>query len=208
MGIKEMQKIICKFNSMIFEHQSKSKKVLLFASAILLVAGIFLFLFSPVIFQEGNPWPQIKGIVQLAISRSDMIELPDSDSKYLTKNKGGWDVIDNFLKNKGYEFTEQMGSGYFYKSFDSNVVLTRRQYGRFYIIWTVIINKNESLAERLKECLPKSDMASHEKCSKLLKQINDYYSCVNAGFSIMKSNPPQCATPDGRTFVEVKKNNN
>jgi tryptophan-rich sensory protein len=32
--------------------------------------------------------------------------------------------------------------------------------------------------------------------------ITDYDSCVNAGFSIMKSNPPQCATPDGRTFIQ------
>ena len=45
-------------------------------------------------------------------------------------------------------------------------------------------------------------MASHEKCNELLKQITDYKSCVAAGFSIMKSNPPQCATPDGRIFVE------
>jgi hypothetical protein len=66
-------------------------------------------------------------------------------------------------------------------------------------------NTQKSLAEELRDCLPKSDTASHEKCNELLKQITDYDSCVNTGFSIMKSNPPQCATPDGRTFVENKK---
>jgi hypothetical protein len=48
-----------------------------------------------------------------------------------------------------------------------------------------------------------SDTASKEKCDELLKQITDFDSCVMAGFSIMKSNPPQCATPDGRTFIQT-----
>ncbi|OGF28163.1 hypothetical protein A2303_01970 [Candidatus Falkowbacteria bacterium RIFOXYB2_FULL_47_14] len=59
-----------------------------------------------------------------------------------------------------------------------------------------------NLAEALAECLPKSDSESHEKCQELLSLIHDFDDCVAAGFSIMKSNPPQCATPDGRTFTE------
>jgi hypothetical protein len=72
-------------------------------------------------------------------------------------------------------------------------------------IFQSIVAKQEqkTLAEELRDCLPKSDTASHEKCNELLKQITDYDSCVNAGFSIMKSNPPQCATPDGRTFIQA-----
>jgi len=59
-----------------------------------------------------------------------------------------------------------------------------------------------NLAVQLAECLPRSDGASHEKCLRLLGQIKDFDDCVMAGFSIMKSNPPQCATPDGRTFTQ------
>ncbi|MFA5936582.1 MAG: hypothetical protein WC822_01750 [Candidatus Paceibacterota bacterium] len=70
--------------------------------------------------------------------------MSSSDNEYLTKNKGGWDVIDSFLVNKGYEFIEQMGSGYFYKSSDSNIVMTRHQYSRFYVIWTITENNNSS----------------------------------------------------------------
>lgn len=61
---------------------------------------------------------------------------------------------------------------------------------------------DNSLAEQLAKCLPMSDMGSKEKCDELLKEITDFNSCVAAGFPIMKSNPPQCATPDGRTFFE------
>ena len=63
-------------------------------------------------------------------------------------------------------------------------------------------SKELSIAEELKDCLPKSDIVSHEKCQELLSNIRNFDECVNAGFSIMKSNPPQCATPDGKTFTQ------
>ncbi|MDD5043152.1 MAG: hypothetical protein PHD51_00585 [Patescibacteria group bacterium] len=62
---------------------------------------------------------------------------------------------------------------------------------------------DNTLAGQLAKCLPRSDTASREKCAELLKQVIDFDSCVMAGFSIMKSNPPQCATPDGRTFTQA-----
>jgi tryptophan-rich sensory protein len=73
-------------------------------------------------------------------------------------------------------------------------------------IWQLSLNKDipeeKSVAELLAECLPMSDWGSKEKCDALLAAITDFDSCVSAGFSIMKSNPPQCATPDGRNFTE------
>jgi len=67
--------------------------------------------------------------------------------------------------------------------------------------WNSSLGEN-TLANQIAKCLVMSDTASWEKCKELLKQITDFDSCVMAGFSIMKSNPPQCATPDGRTFVQ------
>lgn len=58
------------------------------------------------------------------------------------------------------------------------------------------------ISAELKECLPKSDVASNKKCLELMALIESYEDCVAAGFPIMKSNPSQCATPDGRTFHE------
>jgi len=333
---------------MIFEHQSKNKKILLIASLAVLVIGFLAFIYSPVIFQEGNPWPEIKGIVQLKFSGKEMVQLSGSDNKFMTESKNGTTIHD-FMKDRGYEFIEQMGSGYFFESATGQkAIATHKYYSRYYSLWTITENDNnlwttttdargvtfqypkellakyvsvvewppvikietgtyscqttpqeissmsditsqrlvddrtycvniknegaagsvyssyvytttkngklvkvsftlqypncnnydevqsqacasereafdidstidrivqsvvakqeqKTLAEELKDCLPKSDTASHEKCNELLKQITDYDSCVNAGFSIMKSNPPQCTTPDGRTFVENKK---
>jgi hypothetical protein len=332
---------------MIFEHQSKNKKILLIASLAVLAIGFLAFMYSPVIFQEGNPWPEIKGIVQLKFSGKDIVQLSGSDNKFMTESKNGT-MIHDFMKDRGYEFTGQMGSGYFFESATGqSAIATHKYYSRYYSLWTITENDNnlwttttddargvtfqypkellakyvsvvewppvikietgtyscqttpqeissmsditsermvddrtycvniknegaagsvyssyvyttakngklvnvsftlqypncnnydevqrkactsgreafdidstvdrifqsivakqeqKTLAEELRDCLPKSDTASHEKCNELLKQITDYDSCVNAGFSIMKSNPPQCATPDGRTFIQA-----
>lgn len=134
---------------MIFEHSSRNKKILLLVSSIILIAGIFLSLYSSVIFQEGNPWPQIKGITKLAFGKSDIVKLSDSDNKYLTKSQGGPMTIEAFMKDRGYEYADQMGSGYFYKSSDKTVVLTRHQYSRFYTIWIITENNDSESSNNL-----------------------------------------------------------
>jgi tryptophan-rich sensory protein len=59
---------------------------------------------------------------------------------------------------------------------------------------------SESLAGQLKDCLPKSDMASRDKCEQLLKAITDFDECVAAGF-LASGSPSQCGLPDGRVFT-------
>lgn len=190
---------------MIFERQSKNKKVLLVISFIVLLLGIFIIFYSPVIFQEGNPWPQIKGIIQLNFGNNDIVKLDIEKNKYITKSNN-LEIIKSFMKEKGYDFTEQMGSGYFFKSqTGADAVVTHRYYSRYYSLWSITENltaKDTTLADELKECLPKSNMTSHEKCNELLASIRNFDDCAHAGFSIMKSNPPQCVTSDGRNFTD------
>lgn len=122
---------------MIFEYSLKNKKILLLVSAVILIAGIFLFLYSPVIFQEGNPWPQIEGIAQLTFSNNDFVKLDVGENKYITRSDN-LEIIKTIMKDKGYEFTEQMGSGYFFKS-DAGVgaIAVHRYYSRFYSLWSI-----------------------------------------------------------------------
>jgi hypothetical protein len=184
-----------------------SKKVLavIFIS-IFLVLGLFFCVYSSVIFQEGNPWAQIKGIAQLNFSNKAIVKLSNSDDKYITKSKNGKDAVTDFMQTKDYEFVEQMGSGYLFQSpTGKKIVITRRQYSHYYSLWNIPQNIEQaeaSIAEQLQECLPKSDMVSHEKCNELLATINNFDDCVNAGFSIMKSNPLQCTALDGRFFIQ------
>ena len=129
---------------MIFETQSKNKKILLTASLAILAIGFLAFMYSPIIFQEGNPWPQIKGIVQLKFGDADIVPLSGSDNKFMTESKNGM-VIHDFMETKGYEFTGQMGSGYFFKSpTGQSAVATHKYYSRHYSLWTITENSNNS----------------------------------------------------------------
>ena len=127
---------------MIFEHSSKNKKVLFIASLIILLLGVFIIFYSPVIFQEGNPWPEIKGIIQLKFSSADIVQLSGSDNKFMTESKNGM-VIHDFMGTKGYEFTGQMGSGYLFRSQTGvGAVATHKYYSRYYSLWTIIEDSN------------------------------------------------------------------
>ncbi|MFZ5390962.1 MAG: hypothetical protein ACOZAJ_01650 [Patescibacteria group bacterium] len=129
---------------MIFEHSSKNKKILLLISFIILVLGIFVFFCSSVIFQEGNPWPQIKGITQLNFGSKDVVKLDIGENKYITKSNNP-EIIKSFMKDRGYEFTEQMGSGYLFKSpIGTSTVATHRYYSRFYSLWSITENNSNS----------------------------------------------------------------
>jgi len=114
---------------------SKNKTIIIAISSFALAALIYNY--STVIFQEANPYPEIKAIFQLTFDQAAMVKLSGSGNKYLTKSRGGPLAVNAFMKDRGYEYTEQMGSGYFYKSADQIVVLSRRQYSRFYTIWTI-----------------------------------------------------------------------
>ncbi len=307
---------------MILKPQPQNLKLLLFIFILLLLTGIFLLFYSSVIFQEGNPWPQIKGIVSLNFGNSDVVKLSIGDNKYITKSNHP-ELIKTFMKDKGYEFSEQMGSGFLFKSTEKKAVAVHRYYSRFYSLWSIteslddvqtnddfwltktdnkisfqypeeLTTKYISAAEwppvirmesgvyscqvtpleissvsditsqgqvddrtycvnvkhegaagsvyssytyttvkngkfitvnfslRYTNCA-NYDEAKNQECTKEREafdvdatvdrivqsikpaSITNYESCVQAGFPIMKSNPPQCATADGRIFVERKK---
>jgi hypothetical protein len=127
---------------MIFKNLFKNKVIII--AIISFALGALIYNYSKVIFQEGNPWPEIKAISQLTFGGTDMVKLSGSDNKYLTKSQGGPMAVDTFMKDRGYEYMDQMGSGYFYKLSDKTVVLVRRQYSQFYTIWTVSDSTTET----------------------------------------------------------------
>jgi hypothetical protein len=71
-------------------------------------------------------------------------------------------------------------------------------------ITRVTAPQKTDIAAELRACLPKSDTGSRETCRRLLAGITDYQECVAAGFSVLDSYPPRCATPDGRTFTDTR----
>ncbi|MFA5048121.1 MAG: hypothetical protein WC516_03805 [Patescibacteria group bacterium] len=125
-----------------FKNLFKNKAIII--GIISFALGALIYNFSSVIFQEGNPWPQIKGMVQLKFGDSDIVKLSGSDNSFMTESKNGT-MIHDFMKTRGYEFTEQMGSGYFFKSTTGQTAIaTHRYYSRHYSLWTITENNNDS----------------------------------------------------------------
>jgi len=119
---------------------AKKNKIFVFFGLLVIIFAIVVLLYRPVIFQEGNPWPEIKGIVQLKFGDSDIVKLSGSDNKFMTESKNGTMIYD-FMKTKGYEFIEQMGSGYFFKSATGQTaVATHKYYSRRYSLWNITEN--------------------------------------------------------------------
>lgn len=115
--------------------------IFLIFSCILFI--LFFSLYSKVIFQEGNPFPLFKAIVKLNITSQDIIKLDLNKEKYLSKNKNGQYFLEDKLKESNYHFIEQMGSGYLFRNDNFDIlIVTRRQYSRFYSIWTIGESRN------------------------------------------------------------------
>jgi hypothetical protein len=114
------------------------KRILIFLGALMAVLALAFWLYKPVIFQEGNPAPLVRGIMQLNFTQDKIVKLIMAGDRYLTKSENGQEVIKYFMQDKGYEFTEQMGSGYFFKDKNENTLIaTHRYYSRFYSIWSL-----------------------------------------------------------------------
>jgi len=113
---------------------------------------------------------------------------------------GAYDVGGNIVEVTGAEQTEGGLSVKIKKSIDLGVV----KFNDRWLITGVTVGEYtfNDVAAQLKECLPKSDTLSHEKCQQLLSNIRNFDECVAAGFSIMKSNPPQCQVLDGNSFIQ------
>jgi hypothetical protein len=111
----------------------KTKKTYLFLIIILILTSIFL-INKDVIFQEGNPINVFKGIIQLNNSNT-YIKIKDNPITYVTKTNNNEHLFEFIEKEYNVEFIEQMGSGYIFEGTEKSVILTTRQYTRFFQIW-------------------------------------------------------------------------
>src|SRR5680860_182444 len=83
--------------------KNNKRRVIISSLALIIVFVLAAWLYAPVIFQEGNPIPMLKGIIQLNFTRNKIVRLDMAGDKYLTKSKNGQESLVN-LFDQGYEF--------------------------------------------------------------------------------------------------------
>jgi hypothetical protein len=96
-----------------------------------------LMMIRPVLFQEGNPIPVLKGIAGLAFSDNEMVQISDDPVRYISVTGEGEAPMVALMEKEGWHFKEQAGSGYIFDhpENDRMVVVTGVLYTRRYRIW-------------------------------------------------------------------------
>lgn len=74
------------------------RPIIILVSAILILGLIKI---SPVLFQEGNPVPILKGIVELSTSNDKIIQISERPQRYLTKTSVGDTPLIDLMNKEG-----------------------------------------------------------------------------------------------------------
>lgn len=128
--------------------KNNKKRIIIFSLALIIIFALATQLYAPVIFQEGNPVPYLRGIWQLNYSQKDIIKLNVGGDRFMTKSRNGLGVVTALMKSQDYEFVEQLGAGYFFKSKNGQrITIVHRYYSRYYSLWS--FSKSETMTEWL-----------------------------------------------------------
>lgn len=111
----------------------KTRKIYLLLIITIILISLFL-INKEVIFQEGNPVTVVKGILQLN-NKNTFKKINDDPIAYVTKTNNKDDLFNYIEKQYNVKFVEQMGSGFIFEGQEKSVILTSKQYSRFYQIW-------------------------------------------------------------------------
>ena len=116
------------------EWKTMKRTIIIILIVILLAGTISVY---PVIFQEGNPLPILKGIIKLGVSDDNIVQISNEPRVYISKASVGNTHLIELIEKEGWNFEEQLGSGYIFSRESKNLVVGSVQYTRRYRIWKV-----------------------------------------------------------------------
>jgi hypothetical protein len=107
----------------------------------LLFFGLIGLRFGSVLTQEGNPIPYLIAISKYELSNNGYEEVLETTNeiKYVSEfeKKYPLGMAKEFMKTKGWEFKEQMGSGLIFEKDKETITIETRQYSKHYFIWDI-----------------------------------------------------------------------
>ncbi|RNB88619.1 hypothetical protein EDM59_05760 [Brevibacillus nitrificans] len=110
-------------------------------SVFIIAAGFIVLRFGSALSQEGNPVPILVSISKLEFTNSNFEQFFESDKKlrFVSKNSGEfrYDVVKEFMKEKGWDYKDQMGSGLIFENDKQTIIVETRQFSRHYFLWDI-----------------------------------------------------------------------
>jgi len=118
------------------------KKILIIFLLFFLLFFTFIGLrFGSALTQEGNPIPYLISISQYELSNNGYEKVLETTNeiRYISeyKKKYPFGMAIEFMKNKGWEFKDQMGSGLIFEKNNKDITIGTRKYSKHYYIWDV-----------------------------------------------------------------------
>jgi hypothetical protein len=118
------------------------KKILVFLLIVILLPLGYIFIrFGSALTQEGNPVPYLRSIMKLELSNNGKEKVVDGqhEERYISefKVKYPYGIAIEYMDSLGWEFKEQMGSGFIFEKNGQQTVVETRQFTKEYYIWDV-----------------------------------------------------------------------
>jgi hypothetical protein len=118
------------------------KKILIVLIIVVLLPIVYIYLrFGSALTQEGNPIPYLSAIMKLELSNNGKEKVEDGqhEVRYISefKVKYPYGIAIESMKSLGWEFKEQMGSGFIFEKNGQKTIVETRQYSSQYYIWDV-----------------------------------------------------------------------
>lgn len=115
-----------------------------FLTLILLIILFMLIIFikfGSALFQEKKTLPILYAIFKLELTKSEFVPYSQTDEamKYVSANIGEarYDSIKNFMKEKGWSFREQLGSGLIFERNEQITIIETRQFTKDFILFII-----------------------------------------------------------------------
>ncbi|HHW36264.1 MAG TPA: hypothetical protein GXX18_03080 [Bacillales bacterium] len=106
-----------------------------------IILGFIGLRFGSALTQEGNPIPYLTAIIKYELSNNGYERVLETSneiryvSEFEVKHPLG--MAKEFMKRRGWEFKEQVGSGLVFERNKEVITIETRQYSKRYFIWDV-----------------------------------------------------------------------
>ncbi|TKC18480.1 hypothetical protein [Robertmurraya kyonggiensis] len=112
--------------------------ILPFTVIIIIIFLIIFTIYGRAIFQEGNPLPIVKAIIQLETSDSDYIQFSKTPPKYISKsNIDRETMLKKYMEKDNWTYIEQLGGGYIFTKDNEQAIVVTKQFSSKYFVWEV-----------------------------------------------------------------------
>ncbi|MBP3950245.1 hypothetical protein J7W16_03800 [Bacillus sp. YZJH907-2] len=95
--------------------------------------------FGSALIQEGNPIPYLVSIMKLELSNKGYEQAADTlnETSYVSAEKEYPSVVIDFMKEKDWDYKEQIGSGLVFERSQETITISTRKYSKNYFLWNV-----------------------------------------------------------------------